>query len=92
MNAALYSKYIHIGDKQFTMGSHLTVSFPEKTYYDLIKPSVLLEKIPNLKISPFLAVQLGAGTLHTMIQVNITDLLSVPIEAVQIDVGYKTHL
>jgi hypothetical protein len=94
LNLAIYAKYIHIGKGLFTIGSHLTLSVPEKSYDDITSKDFFSDAkdTANLRLSPFLAVNLGTGTLHSMVRINVTDIVSSPEDAVEFDLGYKARL
>jgi hypothetical protein len=94
INMAIYANHVHIGSSLFTLGSHLTLSVPEKSYEDIPARNFFSDAkdTANFTVAPFMAVTLGTGTLHSMVKINITDLISSPKNAVEIAVGYKARL
>ena len=96
INMAIFTENLYIKNKNIGFGLHTTLSFPEKYLTNLKitskeKLDALIDDY-NVKLSPFLTASLMSGTLHSMLQINITNLKDGLEKALKLNIGYKAQL
>ena len=71
ISATVYTNYFHIGDLNYTMGLHATLSLSERTIRDAIKDNSWNK---NFYITPYADFPLFGGSLSTSLIINCTQL------------------
>lgn len=91
-NINVYTDNLYIKSKMFLFGINTSLSFPGKTFMNLDKPAELFTDDYSIGIMPYLELKLFNGELHTMLNVNIMDIINDSwYKAFKISVGYKTQ-
>lgn len=88
----LYSDSANIGNKVFTVGSHLSFSLVEKSLLSFANPESLLTNGYNINITPYISTQFLSGEVHLQGNLKIMELAKERIgQAFSIDIGYRTR-
>ena len=94
VNVTVYTDHLYIDNMNFMFGIHTTLSFPGKTFMDIIRDySSMLSWDRNLFVTPYLSMPLLGGTLKGSMSVNCLDLNSSDwMSALYGTIGYKSQL
>jgi len=88
----LYSDDAMIGNKIFTIGSHLSFSLIDKSLLSFKEMDTILENGYNINITPYLSTDFLSGELHIQGNIKAMKLANEEIsKALSLDVGYRTH-
>lgn len=88
----LYSDSTMIGNKVFTLGSHLSFTLIDKNLMSFKDTENLLENGYNINFTPYLSTQFLSGELHLQGNVKIMSFAKEEIaKGISFDIGYRTR-
>lgn len=91
-NINVYTDNLYVKNKMFLFGINTSLSFPGKTFMDLGKPADLFTDDFSVGITPYLELKLFNGELHTMLNVNVMDIVNDAwYKSFKISIGYKSQ-
>lgn len=91
VNANLYTTSFSIGSKNFTFGSHFSITLPGKSFVNLFNNENLMNGEININFTPYVSTNVLNGELHTQIQIQGSKLISKYwAKAITFDLGFKT--
>lgn len=91
-NINIYTDKLYLKNKMFLFGINTSLTFPGKTFLNLEKPAELFTDDYAIGLTPYLELKLFNGELHTMLNVNIMDIINDTwYKAFKISVGYKSQ-
>lgn len=88
-DANFYSDSVQIGTKNFTLGSHFSFSFKDKSIFD-IKEIDLAGKNFNINIAPYVCTEFLSGEIHLQGKIKLMEFSENVAKAFSFDVGYRT--
>ena len=91
LNLHVYTDNLYLKNHIFTFGIHTTLSFPEKTFADLIYIQELFDNY-SITVSPYTTTKFIKGELNIMLQTRISDIIKLePVKAFTVNIGFKTQ-
>ena len=91
MNINIYTDNLYFKNKMFLFGINASLTFPDKNFYHLGTPTDLFDDY-SIAAAPYLELKLFNGELHSMVQVNFTDIMDSDwYKAFKISIGYKSQ-
>lgn len=88
----LYSDTLLIGNKTFTLGSHLSFSLIDKSILSFGDINNIFSNGYNINITPYISTQLLSGEIHIQANVRIMDFAREQgAKAISLDIGYRTN-
>jgi len=92
-NVSIYTDHLYIENVNFTFGIHTTLSFPGKTFMDIVDDYAnMLTWTRNLYVTPFLSIPLFSGTLKFSASANCLSIPDEGFSAFNGTIGYKAQL
>ena len=89
-NANFYSDSVKIKSKVFTIGTHLSFSFPDKSIADL-SDKKLLQSPYNINLTPYVSTDFLGGELHAQANFRLMEFVNKKNGNIfSIDIGYRT--
>lgn len=89
----IYTDYLRIGSKTFTLGGHTSFSMVNKTIFDLGSLSNLNKNDLGINIAGYTSTDFLSGELHLMIKLRITDFINDKwYNAFSVDLGFRSKL
>lgn len=90
----IYSDHMRIGTNTFTIGTHASVSFPNKTIFDIAEiANSMNPQNMNLNITGYASTNFLAGELHMMIKLKLSDFFNNKwYNSLGADIGFRTKL
>ncbi|MCQ2576338.1 MAG: hypothetical protein MJ162_06305 [Treponema sp.] len=98
MSLNFYSENLSIGSKEMSLGVLLNVSFPNKTFMDLVDPmgffaNTILPKDFDLSVAPYMSTNFLSGRLNTKLTVHAMKIMTGKwYDALTCDFGFTTSL
>lgn len=91
VNLNIYSETLRFGNKNFTLGTNIAWSFPNKYFTDLKDPKELVVHGDfNVNIIPYISTSLVSGEIHGQIKLQIMDLIKDRwYDGLGADIGYR---
>ena len=91
MNINIYTDNLYFKNKMFLFGINASLTFPDKNFSHLGTPTDLFDDY-SIAAAPYLELKLFNGELHSMVQVNFTDIMDSDwYKAFKISIGYKSQ-
>lgn len=88
----LYSDNMMIGNKTFTLGSHLSFSLIDKDLSSFKDFENILSNGYNINFTPYISTQLLSGELHAQANFKIMSFVQEEIaKGISFDIGYRTR-
>ncbi len=86
-----YSDNAMIGNKQFTIGTHLSASLTDKYIFDIGDFKNLSSNGYNINITPYIQTAFLSGELHLQAKLKLMDIAKKSIgKSLSCDLGYRT--
>ena len=91
IDANIYGEASTMGANQITFGSHLCISFKDKTFYDIKDIKKLTENGYNINVTPYFTTSFLSGQLHMQATARLNEFIQGRSErGFSIDIGYRT--
>ena len=91
MNINIYTDNLYFKNKMFLFGINASLTFPDKDFSHLGTPAGLFDDY-SIAAAPYLELKLFNGELHSMFQMNFTDIMDSDwYKAFKISIGYKSQ-
>ena len=91
LNLNIYSEASISSSNSLTFGSHLSISFIDKTFQDLKNLQNITGDDINVSVTPYVESQFLSGQLHLQSTIRLTDFIRErPSHAISFDLGYRT--
>lgn len=89
----IYCDSIVLGAHSCTIGTHIAVSFADKSFLDIIDYKHLLENGYNINFTPYFSTNFLNGELHTQFKIKFMELTKgIWYNAFSADVGFNCKL
>lgn len=85
-----YSDSVMISSKLFSIGTHISVSFTDKTIFDFGDMENLISNGYNINVTPYITTDFLSGELHLQGKIKTVELSKTPSKAFSADIGYRT--
>ena len=91
IDANIYGEASTMGANQITFGSHLCISFKDKTFHDIKDIKKLTENGYNINVTPYFTTSFLSGQLHMQATARLNEFIQGRSErGFSIDIGYRT--
>lgn len=93
INANLYSNFVGFGNKDVTIGIHLTFAYPGLNFSSIINPTLLVSTKANINLTPYYSTSFLSGELHLQGTVRLLRFMDHPwYNCLSCDIGYRSTL